>query len=133
MNLNQEKNDFESENENAKMSSISSNTFTNRRQINDNSRVKRATRALFSMKKKQKRNNDDANDIFNVVDDFDVANEIEKSDDDDELAKNARDVDETSKAMNENEIIRRETNDDENSFRDVFRDRDFAFEKRKRI
>jgi hypothetical protein len=35
--------------------------------------------------------------------------------------------------MNYNEIIRRETNDDEDSSRDVFRDRNFSFEKRKRI
>jgi hypothetical protein len=47
MNLNQKKNDFKFENENAKMSLISSNTFTNRRHINDNSRVKRETRAFF--------------------------------------------------------------------------------------
>jgi hypothetical protein len=90
-------------------------------------------RAFFSMKKKQKRDNDDVNNIFNVVDDFDAANEIEKNDDDDELARDERDADETSKTINDDEIIRRETNDDEDSFRDVFRDRDSAFEKRKRI
>jgi hypothetical protein len=122
MNLNQKKSDFEFESENAKMSSISSNTFTNRRQINDNSRVKRATRALSSMKKKQKRDNDDANDVFDVIDDFDIANEIEKKNDDDEFARDERDVDETLKTMNDDEIIRRETNDDEDSFHDVFRD-----------
>jgi hypothetical protein len=52
MNLNQKKSDFESENEDAKMSSISSNTFTNRRHINDISRVKRETRALLVVTKK---------------------------------------------------------------------------------
>ncbi len=124
MNLNQKKNDFEFENENAKMSLISSNTFTNRRFINDNSRVKRETRALFVVTKKQKRDDDNANDVFNVVDDFDAANEIEKNVDDDELAKNKRDVDEFFVVVNDDEIVRRKTNVDEDFFRDVFRDRD---------
>ncbi len=134
MNLNQEKSDFESENEDAKISSISSNTFTNRRHINDNSRVKRETRALFVVTKKQKRNDDDANDAFDVVDDFDAANEIEENVDDDELANNERDVDEAFNVVNDDEIARRETNVDEDFFRDVFRDRDIdnALEKRKR-
>jgi hypothetical protein len=35
--------------------------------------------------------------------------------------------------VNEDEIARREMNDDEDFFRDVFRDRNFAFDKRKRI
>jgi hypothetical protein len=135
MNLNQEKNDFESESEDAKMSSISSNTFTNRRHISDNSRVKRETRALFVVTKKQKRNDDDANDVFDVVDDFDAANEIEEDVDDDELANNERDADETSDVVNDDEVARRETNADEDFFRDVFRDRDDdnALEKRKRF
>ncbi len=134
MNLNQEKSDFEFDNEDAKMSSISSNTFTNRRHINDNSRVKRETRAFFVVTKKQKRNDDDANDVSNVIDDFDAANEIEKNVDDDELASNERDVDEIFDVVNDDEIVRRETNVDEDFFRDVFRDRDNdnAFEKRKR-
>jgi hypothetical protein len=133
MNLNQKKSDFEFENKDAKMSSISSNTFTNRRHINDNSRAKRATRALFVVTKKQKRNDNDANDVFNVVDDFDAASEIEEIDDDDELEKNERDVDDTSNVVNDDETARRETNVDEDSFRDVFRDRrsDDALEKRK--
>jgi hypothetical protein len=135
MNLNQEKNDFESESENAKMSSISSNTFTNRRHINDNSRVKRETRALFVVMKKQKRNDDDANDVSDVVDDFNAANEIEKDVDDDELANNERDADEIFDVVNDDEIVRRETNVDEDFFRDVFRDHDNdnEFEKRKRF
>jgi hypothetical protein len=134
MNLNQEKNDFESESENAEMSSISLNTFTNRRHINDNSRVKRETRALFVVTKKQKRNDDDTNDVFNVVDDFDAANEIEENVDDDELANNERDIDEIFDVVNDDEVVRRETNVDEDFFRDVFRDRDSdnALEKRKR-
>ncbi len=127
MNLNQEESDFESESENAEMSSISSNMFTNRRHINDNSRVKRETRALFVVSKKQKRNDDDAND-------FDAANEIKKDVDDDELANSERDVDEAFDVVNDDEIVRRETNVDEDFFRDVFRDRDNdnALEKRKR-
>jgi hypothetical protein len=134
MNLNQEKNDFESENENAKMSSISSNTFTNRRHISDNSRVKHEMRALFVVTKKQKRNDDDANDVFDVVDDFDAANEIEKDVDDDELANNERDVDEAFDIVIDDEIVRRETNVDEDFFRDISfdRDSDNALEKRKR-
>jgi hypothetical protein len=117
------------------MSSISSNTFTNRRHINDNSRVKRETRVFFVVTKKQKRNDDDANNIFNVVNDFDVANEIEKDVDDDELANNERDADETFDIVNDDEVVRREINVDEDFFRDVFRDRDNdnAFEKRKRF
>jgi hypothetical protein len=135
MNLNQEKNDFEFKSENAKMSSISSNTFTNRRHINDNSRVKRETRAFFVVTKKQKRDDDDTNDVFNVVDDFDAANKIEKNVVDDELANNERDVDETFDVVNDDEIVRCETNVNEDFFRDVFRDRDNdnAFEKRKRF
>jgi hypothetical protein len=135
MNLNQKKNDFESESENAKLSSISSNTFTNRRHFNDNSRVKRGTRALFVVTKKQKRNNDDTNDVFDVVDNFNIANKIEKNVDDDELANNERDVDEIFDVVNDDEIVRRETNVDEDFFRDVFcdRDNDNAFEKRKRF
>jgi hypothetical protein len=85
------------------------------------------------VKKKQKRNDDDANDVFDVVDDFNAANKIENNDDDNEFAKNERDVNETSKTMNDDEIVRHEINDDENSFCDVFRDRDSAFNKRKRI
>ncbi len=115
------------------MLSISLNTSINQKHISDNSRTKRATRALLFMKKKQKWDNDDANDVFDVVDDFNAASEIEKKNDDDELAWNERDVDETSKTMNDDEIIRRETNDDEDSSRDVFRDRDSSLEKRKRI
>jgi hypothetical protein len=116
------------------MSLISSNTFTNRRHINDNSRVKRETRTLFVVTKKQKRDDDDANDVFNVVDDFNTANEIEKDVDDDELANNERDVNEIFDVVNDDEIVRRETNVDEDFFRDVFRhrDNDNAFEKRKR-
>jgi hypothetical protein len=135
MNLNQKKSDFKSESENAKMSSILSNTFTNRRHISDNSRVKRETRALFVVTKKQKRNDDDANDIFDVINDFDAANKIEKDVDDDEFANNERDVDEAFDVVNDDEIVRRETNVDEDFFRDVFRDRnnDNAFEKRKRF
>jgi hypothetical protein len=85
--------------------------------------------------KKQKRNDNDANDVFNVVDDFNAANEIEKDVDDDELANNERDVDEISDVVNDDEIVRRKTNADEDFFRDVFRDRDNdnAFEKRKRF
>jgi hypothetical protein len=134
MNLNQKENDFESENENVKMSSISSNTFTNRRHINDNSRVKRKTRAFFVVTKKQKRNDDDTNDVSDVVDDFDAANEIKENVDDDEFANNERDVDETFDVVNDDEVVRRETNADEDFFRDVFRDRDNdnALEKRKR-
>jgi hypothetical protein len=134
MNLNQKENDFEFENEDAEMSSISSNTFTNRRHINDNSRVKRETRAFFVVTKKQKRNDDDANDAFDVVDDFDAANEIEEDVDDDEFANNERDVDEIFDVVNDDEVVRRETNVDEDFFRDVFRDRDNdnALEKRKR-
>jgi hypothetical protein len=112
---------------------ISFNTSINRKRINDNLRAKRATRALLFVKKKSKRDDDDSNDVFDVVDDFNAANEIEESDDDDELAKNERDVNEASKTINNDKIIRRETNDDEDSFRDVFRDRDSAFDKRKRI
>jgi hypothetical protein len=135
MNLNQEKSDFEFKSENAKMSSISSNTFTNRRHISDNSRVKCETRALFVVTKKQKRNDDDANDAFDVADDFDAANEIEKNVDDDELANSERDVNEAFDVVNDDEIVRRETNVDEDFFRDVFRDRDSdnALEKRKRF
>jgi hypothetical protein len=108
--------------------------FTNRRHISDNSRVKRETRAFFVVTKKQKRNDNDANDAFDVADDFDAANEIEKDVDDDELANSERDVDEASDAVNDDEIARRETNVDEDFFRDVFRDRDSdnALEKRKR-
>ncbi len=76
------------------------------------------------MTKKQKRTDDNANDVFNVVDDFDAANEIEKNVDDDELAKNKRDVDEFFVVVNDDEIVRRKTNVDEDFFRDVFRDRD---------
>jgi hypothetical protein len=135
MNLNQKKSDFEFDNEVAKMSLISSNTFTNRRHINDNSRVKRETRALFVVTKKQKRNDDDANDVFDVVDDFNAANEIEKNVDDDELANNERDVNETFDVVNDDEVVRREMNVDEIFFHDVSRDRnnDNAFEKRKRF
>ncbi len=117
------------------MSSISSNTFTNRRHINDNSRVKRETRAFFVVTKKQKRNDDDMNDVFNVVNDFNAANKIEKNVDDDELAKNERDVNEMFDIVNDDEIARRETNVDKDFFRDVFRDRnnDNAFKKRKRF
>jgi membrane-associated HD superfamily phosphohydrolase len=117
------------------MSSISSNTFTNRQHINDNSRVKRETRALLVVTKKQKRNDDDANDVFNVVNDFDAANEIEKNVDDNELANNEHDVDEIFDVVNDDEIVRRETNVDEDFFRDVFHDRDNnnAFEKCKRF
>jgi hypothetical protein len=115
------------------MFSISLNTSINRKHISDSSRAKRATRALSSMKKKQKRNNDDANDVSDVVDDFDAANEIEERNYDDELARNERVADKASTAMNDDEIIRRETNDDEDSFRDVFRDQDSALDKRKRI
>jgi hypothetical protein len=35
--------------------------------------------------------------------------------------------------MNDDKVVRYKTNDDEDSFRDVFRDRDSAFDKRKRI
>ncbi len=112
MNLNQKKSDFESESENAKMSSISSNTFTNRRHINNNLRVKRATRALFVVTKKQKRDDDDTNDVFNVVDDFDVANANEEIDDDDEFEKSEHDVDETFDIVNDDEIVHREMNVD---------------------
>ncbi len=135
MNLNQEKSDFEFENENAKISSISSNMFMNCRHINDNLRVKCETRVLFVVTKKQKRNDDDANDVFDVVNDFDVMNEIEENVDDDEFANNKRDVDETFDIVNDDEIARRETNVDEDFFRDVFRDRDNenALEKRKRF
>jgi hypothetical protein len=85
--------------------------------------------------KKQKRNDDDANDVFDIVDDFNAANEIEKNVDDDEFANNKHDVDEIFDVVNDDEIIRRETNVDEDFFRDVFRDRDNdnAFEKRKRF
>jgi hypothetical protein len=116
------------------MSLISSNTFTNHRQINDNSFVKRATRALFVVTKKQKRNDDDANDVFDVVDDFNAANEIERIVDDDEFVKSERDVDDASSVVNDDETARRETNVDEDFFRDVFRDRDNddTLEKRKR-
>ncbi len=129
------KNDFEFESENAKMSLISSNTFTNRRHINDNSRVKRETRAFFVVTKKQKRNDDDANDVFNVVNDFNVANEIEKNVDNDEFAKNERDVNEIFIVVNDDEIVRREINVDEDFFHNVFRNRDNdnAFEKRRRF
>jgi hypothetical protein len=115
------------------MFSQSFNTSINRKRINDNSRAKRAMRALLFVKKKQKRDDDDSNDVFNVVDDFNAANEIEENEDD-ELAKSERDIDETSNAMNDDEIARHETNDDEDFFRDVFRDRDRnnAFKKRKR-
>jgi hypothetical protein len=134
MNLNQEESDFESESEDAEMLSISSNTFTNRRHINDNSRVKSETRALFVVSKKQKRNDDDANDVSDVVDDFDAASEIEENVDDDELANSERDVDEAFDVVNDDEVAHRETNVDEDFFRDVFRDRDNdnALEKRKR-
>jgi hypothetical protein len=117
------------------MSSISSNTFTIRRHINDNLRVKRATRTFFVVTKKQKRNDDDANDVFDVVNNFDAANANEKIDDDDELEKNERDVDETFNVVNDDEVVRCEMNVDENFFRDVFRDRDNdnAFKKRKRF
>jgi hypothetical protein len=135
MNLNQEESDFEFESEDAEMSSISSNTFTNRRHISDNSRVKRARRAFLVVTKKQKRNDDDANDAFDVADDFDAANKIEEDVDDDELANSERDVDEAFDVVNDDEVVRRETNADEDFFRDVFRDRDNdnAFEKRKRL
>ncbi len=135
MNLNQEKNDFEFENENAKMSSISSNTFTNRRHINDNSRVKRETRAFFVVTKKQKRDDNDTNVVFNVVKDFNVVNENKKKVKNNKFTKNERDVNETFNVVNDDEIVRRETNVDEDFFRDVFRDRDNdnAFEKRKRF
>ncbi len=134
MNLNQKGSDFEFKSEDAEMSSISSNTFTNRRHISDNSRVKRATRAFFVVTKKQKRNDDDANDASDVADDLDAASEIEENFDDDELANNERDVDEASDIVNDDEIVRRETTVDEDFFRDVFcdRDSDNALEKRKR-
>jgi hypothetical protein len=85
--------------------------------------------------KKQKRDDDDANDVFDVADDFNAANEIEENVDDDELANNERDVDETFDVVNDDEIVRRETNVDEDFFRDVSRDRDSdnALEKRKRF
>jgi hypothetical protein len=107
----------------------------NHRYINDNLRVKRETRAFFVVTKKQKRNDDDANDVFNVVDDFDAANEIKKNVDDDEFAKNKCDVDETFNVVNDNEIAHREMNVDEDFFRNIFRDRDNdnALEKRKRF
>ncbi len=87
------------------------------------------------MTKKQKRNDDDANDVFNIVDDFDVVNANEEIDDDDEFEKSERDVDEAFDVVNDDEIARRETNVNEDFFRNVFRNRDNdnAFEKRKRI
>ncbi len=106
------------------ISSISSNTFTNRRHINDNSNVKRETRAFFVVTKKQKWNDNDANNVFNIVDNFNVVNKIEKNVDDDEFAKNERDVNETFVVVNDVKIVRREMNVDEDFFRDVFRDRD---------
>jgi hypothetical protein len=47
---------------------------------------------------------------------------------------NERDVNETFIVVNDDEIVRRETNVDEDFFRDVFRDcdNDNALEKRKR-
>jgi hypothetical protein len=103
--------------------------------ISDNSRVKCKTRAFFVVTKKQKRNDDDANDVFNIVDDFDVVNANEEIDDDDEFEKSERDVDEAFDVVNDDEIARRETNVNEDFFRNVFRNRDNdnAFEKRKRI
>jgi hypothetical protein len=85
--------------------------------------------------KKQKRNDDDANDVFNVVNDFNVANEIEKNVDNDEFAKNERDVNEIFIVVNDDEIVRREINVDEDFFHNVFRNRDNdnAFEKRRRF
>jgi hypothetical protein len=131
MNLNQKKSDFEFENEDAKILLISFNTSINQKHINDNSRSKRAKRAFFVVAKKQKRNDDDTNDVFNDVDDFNTANEIEDDDNDDELAKSERDVNEASITLNDDEIARRETNDDEDFSHDAFRERD-AFEKCKR-
>jgi hypothetical protein len=61
------------------MFSISFNTSINRKHINDNLRVKCSTRALSIVEKEQKRDDDDAIDIFNVVDDVDAANEIDKT------------------------------------------------------
>jgi hypothetical protein len=85
--------------------------------------------------KKQKRNDDNANDVFNVVDDINAANVNKEIDDDDEFKKNERDVNETFNVMNDDEIVRRETNVNEDFFRDVFCDRDNnnAFKKRKRF
>jgi hypothetical protein len=77
------------------MLSILFNTSINRKYINDNSRVKRTTRALFIVKKKRKRNDDDVNDIFNVIDNFNAANENDENDND-EFKKNKRDINETS-------------------------------------
>jgi hypothetical protein len=133
MNLNQEESEFESKSENAKMSSISLNTSINRKRISDNLRAKRATRTLFVVTKK--RNNDDANDVFDVADDFNAASANEEIDDDDELEKSERDADEAFDVVNDDEVARRETNVDENFFRDVFRNRDNdnALKKRKRI
>jgi hypothetical protein len=51
-------------------------------------------------------------------------NKIEKNVDDDEFAKNERDVNETFVVVNDVKIVRREMNVDEDFFRDVFRDRD---------
>jgi hypothetical protein len=70
--------------------------------------------------------------FFNIVNDFDAANEIEKNVDNDELANNEYDVNEVFNVVNDDEIVRRKTNVDEDFFRDVFRDRDNnnALEKR---
>jgi hypothetical protein len=91
--------------------------FTNRRYINNNLRVKYATRVFFVVMKKQKWNDDNANNIFNIINNFNIANAIEKIDDDDKFKKSKRDVDETLNVMNDNEIVYRETNVNEDLLR----------------
>jgi hypothetical protein len=74
--------------------------------------------------KKQKRDDNDTNVVFNVVKDFNVVNENKKKVKNNKFTKNERDVNETFNVVNDDEIVRRETNVDENFFRDVFRDHD---------
>ncbi len=115
-------------NENVKLSSQLFFTLINCKRINENLKIKRTFRRLLLIEEKFVfENNDNV-----VVNDFNAITII-NDDDDDSFANNKRDVNEIAKNVNEDEIARHKTNDDENSFRDIFRDRDFAFDKHKRI
>jgi hypothetical protein len=129
INQDQEKIDFESKSEDVELSSQSFFTLINCKRINENLKIKRTSRRLFSIEENfVLDDNDDA-----VVDDFDATTIIDDNDDD-SLAKSERDADEIAKNVNEDEAVRREKNADEDSSRDAARIRsvDNALDKRKR-
>jgi hypothetical protein len=94
MNLNQKRNDFEFDSENAKLFSISLNTFINRNRTSDNKRVKRARleRVDERNESKQKNNDDEksaSRERLIENDDDDDANDVEKkNENDDDLDEN---------------------------------------------